>query len=50
MSDVDPIRVRGLLSNIADAQRRLRELGQLPDADFRRRPLCMKRARRDRLA
>ena len=34
MSDVDPIRVRDLLGNIADAQRRLRELGQLPEADF----------------
>ena len=34
MSDVDPIRIRGLLSNIADAQRRLRELGQLTEADF----------------
>ena len=34
MTDVDPIRIRGLLSNIADAQRRLRELGQLAEADF----------------
>ena len=34
MTDVDPIRVRGLLSNMADAQRRLRELGQLTEANF----------------
>lgn len=34
MREVDPIRVRDLLGNIADAQRRLRELGQLSEADF----------------
>jgi hypothetical protein len=34
MRDVDPIRIRDLLGNIADAQRRLRELGQLSEADF----------------
>jgi uncharacterized protein YutE (UPF0331/DUF86 family) len=32
--DVDPIRVRDLLGNIAEAQRRLRELGQLSESDF----------------
>lgn len=39
MRDVDAIRVRDLLGGIADALRRLRELGQLPEdvflADFR---------------
>jgi uncharacterized protein YutE (UPF0331/DUF86 family) len=39
MRDVDAIRVRDLLGRIADALRRLRELGQLPEdvflADFR---------------
>jgi uncharacterized protein YutE (UPF0331/DUF86 family) len=34
MRDVDPIRIRNLLGNIADAQRRLRELGRLSEADF----------------
>lgn len=34
MKDVDPIRVRDLLGNIADALRRLRELGKLPEAEF----------------
>ncbi len=34
MRDVDPIRIRDLFGNIADAQRRLRELGQLSEADF----------------
>lgn len=34
MSDIDPIRVRELLGNITDALRRLRELGQLPEAEF----------------
>lgn len=39
MRDIDAIRVRDLLGGIADALRRLRELGQLPEdvflADFR---------------
>ncbi len=34
MRDIDPLRIRELMSNIADAQRRLRELGQLPEAEF----------------
>jgi len=34
MRDVDPIRIRDLLGNINDAQRRLRELGQLPESEF----------------
>lgn len=34
MRDVDPIRIRDLLGNMVDAQRRLRELGRLPEADF----------------
>ena len=34
MRDVDPLRVRDLLGNIAEAQGRLRELGQLPEAEF----------------
>ncbi len=34
MKDVDPIRVRDLLGNIADAQRRVRELGQLSETEF----------------
>ena len=34
MANVDPIRIRDLLGNIADAQRRLRELGQSSEADF----------------
>lgn len=34
MRDVDPIRIRDLLGNINDAQRRLRELGQLPVSEF----------------
>ncbi len=38
MRDVDPIRIRDLLGNIADAQRRLRELGQL--SEQRRRLTC----------
>jgi uncharacterized protein YutE (UPF0331/DUF86 family) len=31
---VDPIRIRELLGNMADAERRLRELGQLSETDF----------------
>jgi uncharacterized protein YutE (UPF0331/DUF86 family) len=34
MRDVDPIRVRDLLGNIADALRRLRELGRQTEAEF----------------
>lgn len=34
MRDVDPIRIRDLLGNMADARRRLRELGQLSETDF----------------
>jgi len=34
MRDVDPLRVRDLLGNIAEAQGRLRELGQLAEAEF----------------
>ena len=34
MRQVDPIRIRELLGNIADAQRRLRELGQLSKENF----------------
>ena len=34
MRDVDPLRIRDLLGNIAEAQGRLRELGQLAEADF----------------
>jgi uncharacterized protein YutE (UPF0331/DUF86 family) len=34
MKSVDPLRIRELLGHIADAQRRLAELGQLPEADF----------------
>ncbi len=34
MRDVDPIRVRDLLGSMADAQRRLRELGRLSEAEF----------------
>jgi hypothetical protein len=34
MSDVDPIRVRDLLGGIAEALRRLRELGLLSEAEF----------------
>ncbi|HLF27044.1 MAG TPA: DUF86 domain-containing protein [Anaerolineae bacterium] len=34
MSDVDPIRIRDLLGNLADALRRLRELGQLSEDAF----------------
>jgi uncharacterized protein YutE (UPF0331/DUF86 family) len=34
MRSVDPIRVRDLLGNMADAQRRLRELGVLSETEF----------------
>ncbi|GAB4533011.1 MAG: DUF86 domain-containing protein [Anaerolineae bacterium] len=34
MRDVDPLRIRDLLGNIAEAQSHLRELGQLAEADF----------------
>ena len=34
MRDVDPLRIRDLLGNIAEAQGRLRELGQLAEAEF----------------
>ena len=34
MRDVDPLRVRDLWGNIAEAQGRLRELGQLSEAEF----------------
>jgi uncharacterized protein YutE (UPF0331/DUF86 family) len=34
MKDVDVLRIRDLLGNIAEAQTRLRELGQLPEAEF----------------
>jgi uncharacterized protein YutE (UPF0331/DUF86 family) len=34
MKRVDPIRIRDLLGNIAEAQARLQELGQLPEAEF----------------
>jgi uncharacterized protein YutE (UPF0331/DUF86 family) len=34
MREVDLIRVRDLLGNISDAQRRLRELGQLSENEF----------------
>jgi uncharacterized protein YutE (UPF0331/DUF86 family) len=34
MKQIDLLRVRDLLGNIADAQRRLRELGQLSEAEF----------------
>jgi len=34
MRDVDSLRIRDLLGNIAEAQGRLRELGQLAEADF----------------
>lgn len=34
MKDVDPIRIRDLLGNMAEAQRRLRELGRQSEADF----------------
>jgi uncharacterized protein YutE (UPF0331/DUF86 family) len=34
MRDVDPLRIRDLLGNIAEAQDRLRELGQLSEAEF----------------
>jgi len=34
MSDIDPIRIRDLLGNMADALRRLRELGELSEQDF----------------
>jgi uncharacterized protein YutE (UPF0331/DUF86 family) len=34
MRDVDLNRIRDLLGNMADAQRRLRELGQLSEAEF----------------
>jgi uncharacterized protein YutE (UPF0331/DUF86 family) len=34
MKAVDPIRVRNMLGNIADSQRRLRQLGQLAESDF----------------
>lgn len=34
MRDVDPLRIRDLLGNIAEAQGRLRELGQLSEAEF----------------
>jgi hypothetical protein len=36
MRDVDLVRVRQLLSNIAEAQSQLRELGQLSEAEFLR--------------
>ena len=34
MREVDPVRVRQLLSNIAEAQSQLNELGQLSEAEF----------------
>ncbi len=34
MRDIDPIRIRDLLGNMSDAQRRLRELGQLSETEF----------------
>jgi uncharacterized protein YutE (UPF0331/DUF86 family) len=34
MRDVDPLRIRDLLGNMAGAQGRLRELGQLAEAEF----------------
>ncbi|MHC4745488.1 MAG: type VII toxin-antitoxin system HepT family RNase toxin [Planctomycetota bacterium] len=34
MREIDPIRIRDLLSNIAEAQSRLRELGQLSEEAF----------------
>jgi uncharacterized protein YutE (UPF0331/DUF86 family) len=34
MRQIDKARIRELLGNIADAQRRLRELGQLPEVQF----------------
>lgn len=34
MKDIDAIRIRELLGNMAEAQRRLRELGQLSETDF----------------
>jgi uncharacterized protein YutE (UPF0331/DUF86 family) len=34
MRDVDPIRIRDLLGNIAEAQNQLRELGRLSETDF----------------
>jgi len=34
MRDIDLLRIRDLLGNIAEAQGRLRELGQLPEAEF----------------
>ena len=34
MKDVDLVRVRDLMGNMAAAQRRLRELGHLPEEDF----------------
>lgn len=34
MRELDPIRIRDLLGNIGEAQTRLRELGQLTEADF----------------
>jgi len=34
MRDVDSLRIRNLLGNIAEAQGRLRELGELPEAEF----------------
>ena len=33
MKRVDPIRIRDLLGNIAEAQSRLQELGQLSEAE-----------------
>ena len=34
MKDLDPIRIRNMAGNLADAVRRLRELGQRSEADF----------------
>lgn len=34
MRDIDPLRIRDLLGNMAEAQGRLRELGQLAEAEF----------------
>jgi uncharacterized protein YutE (UPF0331/DUF86 family) len=34
MKDVDPIRIRDMAGHLADAVRRLRELGQLSEEDF----------------
>ena len=34
MKQIDLLRIRDLLGNIADAQRRLRELGRLSEAEF----------------